>query len=181
MHRKFLYAMLIFTMILINVACTKEKIQSFSSEEIVDEAPAEDDAVKGIIYVHVCGAVMKEGVYELPVGSRVYQAIEIAGGLRTDAAVTQINQAEVLNDETMIYVPTVKEMEQRKLTDDRKVNLNTASQEELMTLTGVGEAKAKQIIQYRQSHGTFQTIEDIMNIPGIKEGLFEKIKEDITV
>ena len=181
MHRKFLYAMLIFTMILMNVACTREKVQTFSSEKIVDEASAEDDAVKDIIYVHVCGAVMKEGVYELPVGSRVYQAIEMAGGFRTDAAVTQINQAEVLNDETMLYVPTVMEMEQRKLTDDGKVNLNTASQEELMTLTGVGESKARQIIQYRQSHGTFQTIEDVMKIPGIKEGLFEKIKEDITI
>ncbi len=164
-----------------NAACTKEKVQSFSSERIADEAPAEEDAVKGIIYVHVCGAVMKEGVYELPEGSRAYQAIEMAGGFQTDAAVTQINQAEVLDDETMLYVPTVKEMEQRQLTDDGKVNLNTASQEELMTLTGVGEAKARQIIQYRQSHGTFQTIEDVMKIPGIKEGLFEKIKEDITI
>lgn len=132
------------------------------------------------IFVYVCGAVVSEGVYELSNGSRVYEAIEAANGFREDAATTAINQAQLLEDEQRVYVPTLSElMEQNNLTG-KKINLNTATKEELMTLPGVGESKAESIIQYRQKN-QFRKIEDIMEIAGIKEGLFEKIKEHITV
>ena len=124
---------------------------------------------------------MQEGVYELSSESRVYEAIQKAGGFAEDAAITAINQAKVLEDEERIYVPTIEEATLEQIQNDGKVNLNTATKEELMTLPGVGESKAKLIIQYREEQGTFQTIEDVMNISGIKEGLFDKIKEYIKV
>lgn len=133
------------------------------------------------IYVYVCGAVVAPGVYELPGGSRVYEAIATAGGFREDAMATEVNQAEVLEDEMRIYVPTVEEMAQETISGKGKVNLNRASKEELMTLPGVGESRAESIIQFRKEQGSFKNIEDIMQISGIKEALFEKIKDFITV
>ena len=140
-----------------------------------------EDNITDSIFVYVCGAVEKEGVYELPRGSRVFEAVEKAGGFTIDAAYTQINQAEILEDEARIYIPTIEEIADEQLQTDGKVNINTASKEELMTLPGVGEAKASQIIQYRESYGAFQNVEDLMNISGIKEGLFNKIKDDIKI
>lgn len=133
------------------------------------------------IFVYVCGAVNCEGVYELPSGSRVYQAIEVAGGLREDADKNSVNQAEVLEDEERIYVPTIGEEVSLVAEEEGKVNINKASKEELMTLPGVGESRAESIIKYREEQGAFQNIEDIMQVSGIKEGLFEKIKDLITV
>ena len=133
------------------------------------------------IYVYACGAVASPGVYELPSGSRVYEAIAAAGGFREDAADTEINQAEVLEDEMRIYVPTIEELANATISGNGKVNINRASKEELMTLPGVGASRAESIIQYREEQGTFKSIEDIMHISGIKEALFEKIKELITV
>ncbi len=134
-----------------------------------------------MICVHICGAVKKQGVYELPQGSRVYEAVDLAGGFLKDADLSGINQAQILEDETQIYIPTKAETKQTQAVEDGKVNLNTATKEELMTLPGVGESKADSIISYRQDKGRFKKIEDIMEISGIKEGLFQKIKDDITV
>lgn len=133
------------------------------------------------IFVYVCGAVNREGVYELPSGSRIYEAIEIAGGFREDADTNAVNQAEVLEDEEKLYVPVIGEEVSDVSEDDDKININKASKEELMTLPGVGESRADSIIKYREDVGAFQSIEDIMQVSGIKEGLFEKIKDLITV
>lgn len=99
-----------------------------------------------------------------------------------------VNQARVVVDGEQIYVPSLDEVkgagvvsEVTERTDDGKININTAEKEELMTLTGVGEAKAQSIIAYREEHGGFQSIEELMQIEGIKEGVFNKIKEDITI
>ena len=131
--------------------------------------------------MYVCGAVLNEGVYELPAGSRIFTAIEKAGGFLATAATTEINQAEILEDAMKLYVPTIAEVEDMQSKRSGKVNLNRASKEELMTLPGIGEAKAELIIHYREQVGTFKRIEDIMEIDGIKEGLFEKIKDLIQV
>lgn len=133
------------------------------------------------IYVYVCGAVVQEGVYRLPKGSRIFEAVELAGGFREDAATTGVNQAQVLEDEMTVYVPTIAEAVAEETISDGKVDLNRASKEELMTLSGVGESRAESIIKYREQNGGFQTIEDIMKVSGIKEGLFEKIKDFIKV
>ena len=143
------------------------------------------------IFVDVCGAVAKPGVYELAADSRVFHAINAAGGFLDTAASEYVNRAEPISDGEQVYVPSRKEMEGqtapvlRETADpsaaEAKVNLNTADKEQLMTLTGIGEAKAEAILAYREESGGFQTVEDILNVSGIKEGTLEKIKDDITV
>lgn len=144
--------------------------------------------------VHVCGAVERPGVYELPQGSRIYQAIECAGGLSNEADPNYLNQADFVSDGEKVYVPTreeVAEMDsplQNVVTQSGEtgapsglVNLNTASEEQLCTLPGIGSSKARSIIAYREEHGSFDRIESVMNVAGIKDGLFQKIKAYITV
>ena len=153
-----------------------------------------------VCYVYVCGAVNEPGVYELPEGSRICDAISLAGGLTAEACVDVVNQAEPVTDGQMIRIPTKTEAEagltglnessaDGALTstqvsagaDDGRVNLNTAGTAELMTLPGIGEAKAASIVAYRESHGAFGTVEEIMNVEGIKEGVYNRIKEYIKV
>ncbi len=150
-------------------------------------------------YIYMCGAVNEPGVYELPEGSRICDAISLAGGLTAEACADVVNQAEPVADGQMIRIPTKEEAE-AGLTgldessagasagvpvsagaDDGRVNLNTAGTAELMTLPGIGEAKAAGIIAYRDSHGAFGTAEEIMNVEGIKEGVYNRIKEYIKV
>lgn len=163
-------------------------------EELTDtkgEEKAEDFA-----FVYVCGEVHSPGVYELKSGSRVFEAIEMAGGVTEDAAYEAINQARTVEDGEQIYVPSREEAKEyaagtqspgvgvtgSKGTDTKgKININTAGKEELMTLTGIGEAKAESILSYREEHGSFGDIEELMQIEGIKEGVFNKIKDDITI
>ncbi len=148
-------------------------------EQVIVEK--EEQELEEKIYVYVCGAVRSPGVYELIEGSRAFEAIQAAGGFSEEAAEHEVNQAEILKDEMKLYIPTWHELEQQEEVKSGKININRASQADLMTLPGVGEAKANQIIQYRQEHGDFQCIEDIMLISGVKEGLFNKIKDYITV
>lgn len=136
------------------------------------------------------------GVYELRTDARIYEALEAAGGMTEDAAADWINQAEALSDGERIYVPTQEEAEESaqsvsgQWADSNgnaggsvsdKININTAAKEELMTLSGIGASKAESILKYRQEHGNFQSIEDLKKIEGIKDGVFNKIKDDITV
>ena len=148
----------------------------------------EENPERKKVFVYVCGEVQASGVYELEQDSRVFEAIAKAGGLTENAAAEAVNQARVVVDGEQIYVPSLDEVkvagvvsEVTERTDDGKININTAEKEELMTLTGVGEAKAQSIIAYREEHGGFQSIEELMQIEGIKEGVFNKIKEDITI
>lgn len=158
------------------------------------------------LVVHICGAVEHPGVYLLPQGSRIYQAVEAAGGFRQDAGEDYLNQAQLLFDGMKVYVPTseevseqggslLQEMGQEGIIgaiqgsssalsgseDSGLVNINTASEELLCTLSGIGPGKAKSIIAYREQNGAFRSIEEIMNVEGIKEGLFARIRDSITV
>lgn len=149
---------------------------------------------------YVCGAVQNPGVYEFEEGTRLDEVIALAGGFAKDAATDYLNLAKVVCDSEKIYVPTVDELteSERKeaaFTDtsnstgltvvksdtEDKVNLNTADIEELTTLPGIGTAKANSILSYREEHGKFQTIEELKNIDGIKEGVFQKIADLIVV
>ena len=153
-----------------------------------------------ILVVHICGAVNAPGVYELPVGSRIYQAVLAAGGFCEEADRDFLNQAQMIGDGSRIYVPTKEEasladkdsqafitgsaegpVEGESITNSGLVNINTASREELCNLSGIGSGKAESIINYRMENGNFHTIEEIMNVEGIKDGLFQKIKDKITV
>lgn len=146
------------------------------------------------IYVQVSGAVNHPGVYRLPEGSRIFEAVELAGGTTQEADLASVNQAQVLSDGQMIYVYAVGEelrsglgqegtgqTGQDRETGDGKVNLNTASLEELMTLPGIGQSKAEAIISWREENGGFDSVEDIMQIQGIKEGIFSRIEDRIKV
>lgn len=143
------------------------------------------------ICVYVCGQVNDPGVYTLSSGSRIYEAIELAGGFTSDAAEESLNLADVLEDGQQITVWSVEEYE-AGLSDtsasssgtdsgDGLININTATADELTELPGIGDVKAAAIVAYREANGSFSSIEDIMNVDGIKEGSYEKIKDLITV
>ena len=163
-----------------------------------------------MIYVDVCGAVANPGVFQLAAGSRVFQAIEAAGGYLPEAVQNCVNRAGVLTDGQQLYILTQEEMERQGLDpaemagasdgqmngsagtgqntgmtaqvqQDNRININTADETQLTTLTGIGATRAQAIIAYRQENGPFAAIEEIMNVQGIKEGTFAKIKDEIVV
>ncbi len=169
----------------------------FQSTELVDtnqESQTHEEIVEGIIpetiFVHVAGAVNTPDVYELPAGSRVYAALEAAGGLLETADETDLNQAAILCDGEKLYVYTVEESEQLRIeqqlleeqsASDGLININTATADQLQTLPGIGESKAKQIISYREANGEFPSLEDIKNVPGIGDGIFNQINSLIKI
>ena len=164
---------------------SREKLSEAGSDFLIGEeshAAAETDESPAEICVYVCGAVNAPGVYTLPAGSRVYEAVRMAGGLSDEADERAVNQAEILTDGRQVTIPTKAEvLKGEEGAADGPVNINTAGVSELMRLSGVGESRAKDIIAYRKEHGAFSVPEDIMKVPGIKEAVFEKIKDDITV
>lgn len=157
----------------------------------------ENDDITSVIYVHICGAVTEAGVYKLTKNSRVLDAIEAAGGFVDGAAEDYINLAGRLSDGQRIYIPFLDELVVTDVTarftgipvseDEiqssgmKVVNINTASQKELMTLPGIGASRAQSIIDYRVQSGGFETREDIMKVAGIKEAMYEDLKDYITV
>ena len=162
-----------------------------TSDEADSHFDSSDDSTKDDsntdIYVHICGAVINPGVYQVPVGTRVYQALELAGGSSDDAYLSGINLADKLADGQKVYIPAEGENAEGILSTDSggvqsvMVNINTASEAELMTLPGIGQSRAKDIINYRVKNGLFESIDDIMKVSGIKEAAFEKIKDLIKV
>lgn len=159
-------------------------------------------------WVHVCGAVMNPGVYELPAGSRVYEAVEEAGGFVDEAARDYINQAQMISDAAKIVIPTLDEVntmeesdveekqygmllqdsevneniqKDESATKDGIVNINTANKTELCSLPGIGDVKADAIINYRTLIGCFTSKEQIMEVEGIKESTYSKIQDKICV
>ena len=144
----------------------------------------------GDIYVDICGAVKYPGVYSLPKGARVFEAIDAAGGLLEDACMQAVNRAEPLNDGQKIYIMNETEWQEAQAecaikedvsADDGRININTASEDELCTLPGIGLTRAKAIIAYREEYGSFSAIEEIQNVSGIKSGTYEKICSSIKV
>lgn len=153
------------------------------------------------VFVDVKGAVKKPGVYKLENGSRIIDAINISGGLLKNSNTSYINLSKILKDSDIVKVYTNEEIEnmskeeikdidfKEEVEDEIKnedvsldlVNINTATISELDNLSGIGEAKAKAIVEYRNANGEFKSIEDIKNVSGISEALFEKIKDFITV
>ena len=168
-----------------NAEITWEIEESTVSEEADIEStktPEEAD----MICVYVGGAVSDSGVY-LPQGSRLYEAIEAAGGMTEGADPYYLNQAKVLEDAEQIIVLTTQEVQERKQQIQHEeeeaglVNINTADVTQLMQLNGIGQSRAEAIVAYREQCGRFTQIEDIQMVTGIKAGLYEKIKDKITV
>lgn len=192
----------------INFKGTSDSIITLQQEEVehnimpnetdskeANKSSTEHQRSENLIYVHVCGAVKKPGVYPVEKDARVSDAVKAAKGFTKKAAKDVLNLAQCVTDGEKIYIPTLDETkkesksellesdaEASKASDNsNKININLAGKEELMTLAGIGEAKADSILEYRKEHGSFQTIEELKNIRGIKDGIFHKIKEKITV
>ena len=187
----------------------REAESSAGSTDRTELSDASSEETKTLV-VHICGSVSAPGVYELPAGSRIIDAVEAGGGFLPEADEACCNLAEEIVDGCQIYIMTKSEscadgQTEKKAgiqtspdsdmqTTDRNVrsnstpalenglvNLNTADVAALMTLPGIGESRAKAIISYREQHGAFAQIEDIMKISGIKQAAFSKIKDKITV
>ena len=176
----------------INTSQQKENI--INSEDTVEENKINTEEEK--IVVHISGAVNKEGVIEILSTARIKDAIEMAGGVKENADLTNINLAQVLEDGVKIYIPIKEEqvLEEKtsknvevnniKLEDSNKtniVNINTANQTQLETLPGIGASTALKIINYRKQNGKFNNIEDIKQVSGMGESKFNKIKNFIKV
>lgn len=144
------------------------------------------------IYVDIGGAVANPGVYKASPTTRLYEIIEMAGGLRSDADTDSVNQAAYVQDGEKIMIPVHREVtdtyQEDPMAEDSThieninglININTASKAELMTLTGIGEVMADRIIEYR-SRSLFKSAEDIKSVKGIGDATYEKIKDSITV
>ena len=160
-------------------------MESEVSDEVQNTPVTESPTEPIKLYVQICGEVNNPGVYELAEGSRIFEAVEAAGGFTEEAAQASLNLAQVISDEEQIVILTQDEAAEKARQEREQaagiVNLNTASKEQLMTLTGIGESRAEDILRYRQESGGFQAIEEIMNVPGIKESAYLKIKDSITV
>lgn len=177
-----------------------DKTTTGQGNEVANVNTLEQDHLPEAV-IHVCGEVKNPGVYTLSEKSRVVDAIEAAGGFTKEAAEDAFNQAALITDGQRIYVPNKKEVEtlsdaevaevvfsnplgQEKndgSSNKTKVNINKATKEELMTIPGIGEAKAESIISYRTEQGNFTTIEELQNISGIKSAVFNRMKDFITV
>lgn len=172
----------------------KDREQKEETDLVLQEQQGEDNRKQKQpekIVVYICGAVKQEGVYELEVTDRVSEAVQAAGGFTKKADRKAVNLARHVTDEEQIVIPerlskdaseieTMVAGEAQGGTGNR-VNINQADTAGLMTLTGIGQAKAEAIIAYRAESGSFSKVEDIMKVPGIKEGIYESIKDKICV
>ncbi len=207
MKKTVIFLFLILCMTAVNTGCQKKQETDFilenpkehtdnekqteGNKDIKEEkSDSEKEKSTENIFVYVCGAVQKPGVYELLSGQRICDAIAAAGGLSEQAAGDSLNQAEVLSDGQMLRVLTTEEaaaatvqpgQETAESSRDGRVDINTADASALMSLPGIGQSKADAIIAYRNEHGAFKAPEELMNISGIKEGVYQKIKDSIKV
>ena len=164
----------------------QEKTYSSNDKKADSHAAADDDSqnekTADVWYVQISGAVKNPGVYPVKAKSRVFYVIKKAGGLLEEADDQDINQAEPVTDGQKIYIKTKTERAEELKNEEKStlVNINTADEKMLMTLPGIGESKARMIIAYREEHGSFSSIEDLKKIAGIKDGVFNKIKDSIS-
>ena len=159
---------------------------SVSEKEVKKEEPLEQD----LITVDVKGAVKAPGIYDLPVGSRVNDAVQKAGGLTEQADSKSLNLAQKVSDEALVYVPTKGEEAASQQTGsgtasstskEKKINLNKASLEELKQVKGLGGKRAQDIIDHRESNGKFKSVDELKKVSGIGAKTIEKLKDYVTV
>lgn len=183
-----------------SVAGTQQN-EDVAATEIMAENNADDTQTAGADkkrFVYICGAVNVPGVYEVEQNARLYEVVEAAGGLREDAAEESVNQARQIEDGEMIRILTQEEAAQAGDEEagegaendvkaetandsDGRIDLNLATVAELMTLPGIGQAKADSIVRYREKNGAFSSIEEIKQVEGVKEGVYNRIKDNIKV
>ena len=178
-----------------------KEIETIIEEDSAANAVNYEEKIKDTsIIVHVTGAIKKDGIIEVKQGDRIADVIEKAGGITEEADLSKVNLAYRVSDGQKIYIPSINEKDlqteteeyitneagkniivEEKETNKEKVNINTATQTELETLSGIGPSTALKIINYRNENGKFKTKEDIKNVPGIGEQKYESIKENINI
>ncbi|EGO2729655.1 competence protein ComEA [Enterococcus faecalis] len=159
-------------------------------------AEAATDATKEraetMIYVDIKGAVKVPGIYQLKNQQRIWDALALAGGVSEEADTAQVNYAQKVKDQMIIYVPkkgesvaqsleTLQESAPAQQNQEEKINVNTATEAELQTISGIGAKKAQEIIRFRDEQGPFKTVEELKNVPGIGEKTVERLKDMLTV
>ena len=161
-----------------------------SSEKEIKKEEKDESPEQDLITVDVKGAVKSPGIYDLPVGSRVHDAVQKAGGLTDEADSKSLNLAQKISDEALVYVPTKgEEAASQQATSgttastskDKKVNLNKASLEELKQVKGLGGKRAQDIIDHREANGKFKSVDELKKISGIGAKTIEKLKDYVTV
>ncbi|MFU0723400.1 helix-hairpin-helix domain-containing protein [Streptococcus sp. IMAU11622] len=159
------------------------------SEKEVRKEENEESLEQNLITVDVKGAVKSPGIYDLPVGSRVNDAVQKAGGLTEQADSKSLNLAQKVSDETLVYVPTKGEEASQQsgsgatssTSKEKKVNLNKASLEELKQVKGLGGKRAQDIIDHREANGKFKSVDELKKVSGIGAKTIEKLKDYVTV
>lgn len=178
---------LVFLTVIVIISCI---ISVYLQKKEISNIKINDKEFKseyGKISIYLSGAVNNSGIYNFKEGTRLEEALNMIGGIKSDADISKINLSKVLYDSEKIVIPYIQE-EKIELdnnnevnnSDSEKININDSNEEQLMTLPGVGEATAKKIIEYRKN-GNFETIEDIKNVSGIGDSKFDKIRDKITV
>lgn len=161
-----------------------------SSEKEIKKEEKEESPEQDLITVDVKGAVKSPGIYDLPVGSRVHDAVQKAGGLTDEADSKSLNLAQKISDEALVYVPTKGEEAASQqaasgttpsTSKEKKVNLNKASLEELKQVKGLGGKRAQDIIDHREANGKFKSVDELKKVSGIGAKTIEKLKDYVTV
>ena len=161
-----------------------------SSEKEMKKEEKEESPEQDLITVDVKGAVKSPGIYDLPVGSRVHDAVQKAGGLTEEADSKSLNLAQKISDEALVYVPTKGEEAASQqaasgtspsTSKEKKVNLNKASLEELKQVKGLGGKRAQDIIDHREANGKFKSVDELKKVSGIGAKTIEKLKDYVTV
>ena len=161
-----------------------------SAEKEVKKEAKEESVEQDLITVDVKGAIKSPGIYDLPVGSRVHDAVQKAGGLTDEADSKSLNLAQKISDEALVYVPTKGEEAASQqaasgttpsTSKEKKVNLNKASLEELKQVKGLGGKRAQDIIDHREANGKFKSVDELKKVSGIGAKTIEKLKDYVTV
>ena len=167
-----------------------EETSLTTTAEVATDATKE--RAETMIYVDIKGAVKVPGIYQLKNQQRIWDALALAGGVSEEADTTQVNYAQKVKDQMIIYVPkkgesvpqsleTLQESALAQQNQEGKINLNTATEAELQTISGIGAKKAQEIIRFRDEQGPFKTVEELKNVPGIGEKTVERLKDMLTV
>lgn len=176
--------------------CRENNSINENTEEIYYETKEKEEEQENFIIIHITGEIKTPGIIKIKENSRLADAIEVAGGLTENADINKINLAYIISDGQKIYIPNINDktedyvnseagngviIENMESNNKKLVNINTATQAELETLTGIGASTALKIINYRKENGKFNNIEEIKNVSGIGEAKYEVIKNNICV
>lgn len=167
-----------------------EETSLTTTAEVATDATKE--RAETMIYVDIKGAVKVPGIYQLKNQQRIWDALALAGGVSEEADTAQVNYAQKVKDQMIIYVPkkgesvaqsleTLQESAPAQQNQEEKINLNTATEAELQTISGIGAKKAQEVIRFRDEQGPFKTVEELKNVPGIGEKTVERLKDMLTV